>query len=134
MNLCTGFSANTCDLPEFLAFFLISLLIEKPIFEKTITDQNRNIISIKLQGLLTRNNTINFTKICQKSFLYRNWNTIICETSMKMTIFNSNGSFYNFYPNLPKIFIIHKNVIIHDLVFQLSFLTQEFQIPLTFSF
>ena len=25
-----------------------------------------------------------------------------------MAIFNSNGSFYNFYPNLPKISIIHK--------------------------
>ena len=37
-----------------------------------------------------------------------NWNTIICETSTKMGIFNSNGSFYNFYPNLPKISIIHK--------------------------
>ena len=26
----------------------------------------------------------------------------------KIAIFNSNGSFYNFYPNLPKISIIHK--------------------------
>ena len=34
--------------------------------------------------------------------------TIICETSTKMAIFNSNGSFYNFYPNLPKISIIPK--------------------------
>ena len=35
-------------------------------------------------------------------------NTIICETSTKMAIFNFNGPFYNFYPNLPKISIIHK--------------------------
>ena len=28
--------------------------------------------------------------------------------STKIAIFNSNGSFYNFYPNLPKISIIHK--------------------------
>ena len=33
---------------------------------------------------------------------------MICETSTKMTIFSSNGSFYNFYPNLPTISIIHK--------------------------
>ena len=30
------------------------------------------------------------------------------ETSTKMAIFNSNGSFYNVYPNFPKISIIHK--------------------------
>ena len=29
----------------------------------------------------------------------------ICETSMKMATFISNGSFYNFYPNLPKNFL-----------------------------
>ena len=52
--------------------------------------------------------TIDFTKICQKSFLYTKRNTIICETSTKTTIFNSNTSFYNFYPNLPKISFIHK--------------------------
>ena len=51
---------------------------------------------------------INFTKIYQKSFLYIKWNNIICETSTKMAFFNSNGSFYNFYPNLLKISIIHK--------------------------
>ena len=28
--------------------------------------------------------------------------------STKIAVFNSNGSFYNFYPNLPKISIIHK--------------------------
>ena len=28
--------------------------------------------------------------------------------STKIAIFNSNGSFYNFYPNLPKISVIHK--------------------------
>ena len=50
----------------------------------------------------------NFTKICQKAFLYTKWNTITCETSTKMAIFNSNGSFYNFYPNLSKNSIIHK--------------------------
>ena len=33
---------------------------------------------------------------------------MICETSAKMTTFNSNGSFYNFYPNLLKISIIDK--------------------------
>ena len=27
---------------------------------------------------------------------------------MKMAIFNSNGSIYNFYPNLPNIFFINK--------------------------
>ena len=43
-----------------------------------------------------------------KSLLYTKWNTIICETSMKMAVFNSSGSFCNFYPNLPKISIIHK--------------------------
>ena len=43
-----------------------------------------------------------------KVFFYTKWNTIIFETITKMTIFNSNGSFYNFYPNLPKISIIHK--------------------------
>ena len=32
----------------------------------------------------------------------------ICETSTKMAIFQSNASFYNFYPNLLKISIIHK--------------------------
>ena len=40
-------------------------------------------------------------------FIYK-WNTIICETSKKVAIFNSNGSFYNFYPNFPKISILHK--------------------------
>ena len=35
-------------------------------------------------------------------------NTIICETSTKTAIFNSNGSFCNFYPNVPKISFIHK--------------------------
>ena len=33
---------------------------------------------------------------------------MICETSMKMEIFNSNGSIYIFYPNLPKISFTHK--------------------------
>ena len=33
---------------------------------------------------------------------------MICETSMKMEIFDSNGSIYNFYPNLPKISFVHK--------------------------
>ena len=28
--------------------------------------------------------------------------------STKMTIFNFNKSYYNFYPNFPKISIIHK--------------------------
>ena len=28
--------------------------------------------------------------------------------STKMAIFKSNGSFYNFYPNLPKVSIVHK--------------------------
>ena len=41
-------------------------------------------------------------------FLYTKWIAIICETSTKMAIFNSNGPFYNFYPNLPKISITHK--------------------------
>ena len=41
-------------------------------------------------------------------FLYTKWNTIICKMSTKMAIFNTNRSFYNFYPNLPKISIIHK--------------------------
>ena len=52
--------------------------------------------------------TIDFTKICQKTFLDTKRNTTICETSTKTTIFNSNASFYNFYPNLPKISFIHK--------------------------
>ena len=51
---------------------------------------------------------INFTKICQKPFLYTKWNTIICETSTKIAIFNFNGSFYNFNPNLHKSSFIHK--------------------------
>ena len=51
---------------------------------------------------------INVTKICQKSFLYTKWNTIICETSAEIAIFNYNGSIYNFYPNLAKILFIHK--------------------------
>ena len=50
---------------------------------------------------------INFTKICQKSFLYSKWDIIICETSTKMAIFNSNGSIYNFYPNLPPTFPLY---------------------------
>ena len=41
-------------------------------------------------------------------FFYTKWNTIICETSTKMAIFNSNGSFCNFYPNLPKISFMQK--------------------------
>ena len=55
--------------------------------------------------------TMNFIKICQKSFLYikwTKWNTITCETSTKMEIFKSNGSFCNFYLNLPKTSFIHK--------------------------
>ena len=77
-------------------------------------------MSVQLQCLLTGINfllnrlderetlyTINFTKIYHRSFLSTKWNTIICETSMKMAIFNSNGSFYDFYPNLPRISIIH---------------------------
>ena len=35
---------------------------------------------------------IHFTKIYQKYFLYTKWNTIICETSMKMAISNFNES------------------------------------------
>ena len=42
------------------------------------------------------------------SFLYTKWNTIICEASTKMAIFNSNGSIYNFYPDLPKISFMQK--------------------------
>ena len=38
LNLYAKFSANNFDLPEFLVFFLISLLIEKSVFKKTITD------------------------------------------------------------------------------------------------
>ena len=52
--------------------------------------------------------TINFTKICQKSFLYSKWSTIISETSTKMAISKSNGSIYSFYPDLPKISFIQK--------------------------
>ena len=33
---------------------------------------------------------------------------MICETSTRIAIFSSNGSLYNFYPNLPKISFIHK--------------------------
>ena len=33
---------------------------------------------------------------------------MICETSTKMEIFNSNGSIYNFYPNLPKLYTQNK--------------------------
>ena len=51
---------------------------------------------------------IDFTKICQKFFLYTKWNTKTCEASMKLAIFNSSESFYSFYPNLPKLFFIHK--------------------------
>ena len=43
-----------------------------------------------------------------KVFLYKKWNTKICETSTKMKIFNTNVSIYNFYLNLPKISFIHK--------------------------
>ena len=91
---------------------------------KTIKDQRKNIISVQLQGLLTgitflldrldERETlyiIHFIKISQKSFLYSKWikwNTIICETRTKMEIFKSNGSFCNFYPNLPKTFFTHK--------------------------
>ena len=116
LNLCAKFSGSNCDLPEFLAVFLVSLLISKTVFTKIITDRSKNIISVQLQGLLTgnvfsrparRKRTLtfdNFLPKYAKSFLYTKWN-IICETSMKMTIFNSNGSFYNFYPNLPKHFL-----------------------------
>ena len=34
---------------------------------------------------------------------------MICETSTKMEIFNSDGSIYNVYPNLPKNFIYTQN-------------------------
>ena len=43
-----------------------------------------------------------------KVFLYTKYNAIISETSTKMVILNSNGSFYNFYPNFPKISLTHK--------------------------
>ena len=33
---------------------------------------------------------------------------MIYETSTKMAIFKSSGSFYNFHPNLPKVSIVHK--------------------------
>ena len=39
-----------------------------------------------------------------RSSLHTKWNTIICETSRKMTIINSKGSVYSFHPNYPKIF------------------------------
>ena len=42
------------------------------------------------------------------SLLYIQNGSNTCETSTKMAIFNSNGSFHSFYPNLPKISIIHK--------------------------
>ena len=42
------------------------------------------------------------------SLLYIQNGLNTCETSTKMAIFNSNGSFHSFYPNLPKISIIHK--------------------------
>ena len=42
------------------------------------------------------------------SFLYTKWNTISCETSMNMVIFNSNGSIYNFHLNLSKTSFMHK--------------------------
>ena len=35
------------------------------------------------------------------------WNTIICETSTKMAIVNSNELINNIYPNLPKITFVH---------------------------
>ena len=31
-----------------------------------------------------------------------------CTKSIKMAVFNSIGSFYNFYPNLSEISFIHK--------------------------
>ena len=49
MNLCAKFSANSYDLPEIQAFFLISLLTKV----KTIINQSKNIISVQSQGLLT---------------------------------------------------------------------------------
>ena len=55
LNLCSKFSANNCDLPEFLGFFLISLLISKTVFRKTITVRSKDIISVQLKGLLTGN-------------------------------------------------------------------------------
>ena len=51
---------------------------------------------------------INFTKKYRKYFLYAKWNTIICDTSMKMAIFISNGAIYNFYLDLNKISFMHK--------------------------
>ena len=63
-----------------------------------------------------RNLTMNFTKICQKSFLYTKWNTIICETSTKMTIFNSNGSFYDFIQICPKFPLYTKLANIKPIV------------------
>ena len=53
------------------------------------------------------------TKTYQNPFLYSKWtkwNTIICETSTKMEIFKSNGSFCDFYPNSLKIFFVHKMI------------------------
>ena len=36
------------------------------------------------------------------------WNTIICKTSTGIEIFNSDESFYNFYPHLLENSIMHK--------------------------
>ena len=105
------------------AFFLIGLLIYKPVFRKTITDRSKNLGQKYARSanwncfLFNRLDeretpyTIKFTKIYQESFLFSKWtkwNTIICETSTKMELFKSNRSFCNFYPNLPKTSFVHK--------------------------
>ena len=51
LNLCAKFSANSCDLPEIQAFFLIFWKSANQ--NKTIANQSKNIISVQLQGLLT---------------------------------------------------------------------------------
>ena len=53
LNLCAKFSGNSCDLPEFQAFFLIRLLIQKSVFRETVTDQSKDVISVHLQEFLT---------------------------------------------------------------------------------
>ena len=63
-------------------FLLVSLLISKPVFRKIVTYRGSNIISVKLQGLITGNvflleqldkretlYTINCTRIYPKYFL-----------------------------------------------------------------
>ena len=49
LNLCTKFPVKRHDLPEFQDFFLIGLLIQKPVFRKTITDRSKNIVSVQFK-------------------------------------------------------------------------------------